>query len=70
MKKHGLVKLELDEWLYKGCFIQKSIHPQLSGKYEVFQNNKEQTHIGRTFTFVEAKKLCVENECLDNYLKF
>lgn len=71
MKNIGLVKIDLDEWLFKGCFIQKSIHhPQLIGNYEIFKNNKEQTHIGRTYTFLEAKKLCAENECFDNYLKF
>ena len=60
-------QIEVDEWIYKGCFIQKSEHPQLKGKYEVFKNNEEQTHIDRCHTFVEAKKLCEENERHDNF---
>lgn len=63
-------QIDSEEWLYKGCFIQKSEHPQLKGKYEVFKNDEMQTHIDRCHTFAEAKKLCEENECFDNYLKF
>ncbi len=63
-------QIDPEEWLYKGCFIQKSVHPQLIGKYVVFQNNEEQTHIGRTYTFAEAKKLCEANECTENFLSF
>ncbi len=59
-----------DEWIYMGCFIQKSKHPQLIGNYEVFKNDKRQTHIGRCYTFAEAKKLCIENKCDINYLTF
>lgn len=63
-------QIDSDEWLYKGCFIQKSEHPQLIGKYEVFKNDERQTHVGRCYTFTEAKKLCVENECFENVLVF
>lgn len=63
-------QLDYDEWLYCGCFIQKFKHPQLIGLFEVFQNNKEQTHIARCHTFKEALKLCEKNECNDSYLKF
>jgi len=55
------IQIESGEWLYKGCFIQESVHPRLVGKYEVFKNNKSQSHIGRCYTFTEAKKLCREN---------
>jgi hypothetical protein len=48
-------QIEVAEWLYKGCFIQESVHPKLVGKYEVFKNNEEQTHVGRCYTFTEAK---------------
>lgn len=58
------------EWLYKGCFIQESEHPQLIGKYEVFKNDEPQSHVGRCYTFTEAKRLCEENECFDNILSF
>ncbi len=34
------VRIDVDEWLYKGCFIQKFEHPKLVGKYEVFKNNE------------------------------
>jgi hypothetical protein len=70
MKKEKPVATDLGEWLYKGCFIQESTHPQLVGKYEVFKNNETQDHIDRCITFAEAKKLCEQNECFDNYLKF
>jgi hypothetical protein len=70
MNKEKLKQIEVDEWLYRGCFIQKSEHPKLMGKYEVFKNNKSQTHVGRCYTFKEAKKLCIENKCIENSLSF
>jgi len=70
MAKEKPKQIEVGEWLYKGCFIQESEHPQLVGKYEVFKNNKNQDHVDRCYTFTEAKKLCVENECFDNVLEF
>ena len=63
-------QIETGEWLYKGCFIQKSQHPNLMGKYSVFKNNKTQDNVGRCYTFSEAKKLCKANECFDNHLEF
>lgn len=68
--KENPKQVEVGEWLYMGCFIQKSTHPELIGKYEVFKNNKDQDHVGRCYTFKEAKKLCVENKCSDNYIQF
>ena len=68
MVKEKPRQIDADEWLYKGCFIQRSEHPQLVGKYEVFKNDVPQTHVDRCFTFVEAKRLCVENECFENVL--
>jgi hypothetical protein len=59
-------QIDSQEWLYMGCFISKQEHPQLSGNYSVFQNNEEQTDIGRCYTFAEAKKLCEQNICTDN----
>jgi len=70
MAKEKPKQIDADEWLYKGCFIQKSIHPVLFGKYSIFKNNEHQTHIDRARTFKEAKKLCEQNECFDNYLTF
>lgn len=64
------IQIDADEWLHKGCFIQKSEHPQLKGKYEVFKNDELQTHVDRCYTFAEAKKLCMENECFENRLSF
>ncbi len=64
------VRIDIDEWLYKGCFIQKFEHPKLVGKYEVFKNNESQTHVDRCYTFTEAKRLCIENECDENFLSF
>jgi len=70
MAKEKPKQIEVGEWLYKGCFIQESTHPQLIGKYEVFKNDKQQSHVGRCYTFAEAKRLCVENECTENALSF
>lgn len=70
MKKETPRQIEADEWLYKGCFIQGSEHPKLIGKFEVFKNDKLQTHVGRCFTFAEAKKLCEKNKCTENVLEF
>jgi hypothetical protein len=64
------IQVELGEWLYMGCFIQESKHPRLVGNYEVFKNDAYETHIGRCYTFREAKKLCEENPCSSNYVKF
>jgi hypothetical protein len=64
------LQIDSDEWLFKGCFIQRSKHPQLIGNYEVFKNDKGQTHVDRCYTFTEAKKLCIENECTENTLQF
>jgi hypothetical protein len=64
------ILIEESEWLYKGCFIQKNIHHNLVGKYVVFKNNKEQSHVGSSYTFAEAKALCVKNECFDNFQIF
>lgn len=64
------IQIETGEWLYKGCFITEFKHPKLIGKYEVFKNNKTQDHIDRCHTMTEAKKLCEQNECFENYLTF
>lgn len=69
MLKEKPKQIGLDEWIYKGCFIQESTHPHI-GRYEVFKNDKPQTHIGRCYTFTEAKKLCEKNECFENVLSF
>ena len=70
MTKEKPRQIDVDEWIYKGCFLQKSEHPQLIGKYEVFKNDRQQSHVGRCHTFTEAKKLCVENECTENAMPF
>lgn len=70
MKKETPKQIEDGEWLYKGCFIQKAEHPKLMGKYSVFKNDKPQTRVGRTHTFIEAKELCKKNECFENALQF
>jgi hypothetical protein len=64
------IKINSGEWLFKGCFIQEFKHPKLSGRFEVFKNDKQQTHISVCNNFEQAKKLCIENECFDNYLNF
>lgn len=64
------IQIETKEWLYKGCFIQESVHPKLVGRYEVFKNDAAQTHVGRCNTFAEAKGLCEENQCFENVLSF
>ena len=63
-------QIDPEEWIYKGCFISKQPHPLLYGKYVVFKNDKDQTHVGRTQTYAEAKRLAAQNECKKNHLKF
>jgi len=70
MSKEKPIQIEVGEWLYKGCFIQEFKHPKLVGKYEIFKNDEAQTHVDRCYTFTEAKKLCEENECIENILSF
>ena len=62
-------QVEAGEWIYMGCFIQESQLPKLVGKYEVFKNDADQTHLGRCCTFREAKKLCEKNPCSSNSVK-
>jgi hypothetical protein len=69
-KKRALKQIEVGEWLYKGCYIQLSQHIELYGKYEVFKNNEDQDHVGRTRNFREAMKMCRENKCDDNFYKY
>jgi hypothetical protein len=64
--KEKPIQVDPEEWVYKGCFVQKQEHPKLTGRYEVFKNDEQQTHVGRCYTFAEAKKLCEENECFEN----
>lgn len=70
MAKEKPRQIEVGEWIYKGCFIQEQQHPMLAGKYAVFKNDLLQVHIGRAYTFTEAKALCEANECFDNCLTF
>ncbi|NII81714.1 MULTISPECIES: hypothetical protein [unclassified Pedobacter] len=62
-------QIEVGEWLYYGCFIQKQVNIILP-PFVVFKNNKAQTHIGTCYTFTEAKKLCILNEVKEQYLEF
>jgi hypothetical protein len=63
-------KIDTHEWLHHGCFIQKSEHPKLFGKYSVFKNDKNQTHVGRYATKKKAIKAAQENKCLENHYQF
>lgn len=56
-----LVQIDVDEWWFLGCFIQKQIHPQLK-PYHVFKDSEAQETIGACNTFAEAKKMCVLNK--------
>lgn len=59
------VQIEMQEWWYKGCFIQKQIHPQLA-RYVIFADTEGQEHIDTAHTFNEAKKIASNNE-VKNY---
>lgn len=58
------IKIGLDEWWYKGCFIQKQFNPLLK-KYHVFKDTEIQETISTCHSFTEAKKLCILNEVKD-----
>lgn len=62
MKK--LIQIEANEWWFKGCFIQKQLHPYLK-TYHVFKDTEQQETIGTCFTFREAKELCNLNDVKD-----
>ena len=68
--KEKPIQIEDGEWFYMGCIIQKSIHPKLDGKYEVFRKNESETHLGRCYTFSDAMKLCEENYLPFDFEKF
>jgi hypothetical protein len=58
------IQIEIGEWWFNGCFIQKQIHPKLK-PYHVFKDTEQQENIGTCFTFKEAKKLCNLNRVKD-----
>jgi len=57
--KNKIIKVCDDEWIYKNCTIQKNSHVNLIGNYEVWNNDLNETHIGRCNTLKEAKSLCI-----------
>jgi hypothetical protein len=61
-------QIEIGEWYFKGCFIQKHGFVQLPGKYNVFKDDQSQTHVGFYSNFKEAKKACNDNEVKKPYL--
>lgn len=62
------VQIEVGEWYFKGCFIQAQNHPKLKA-YVVFKDTIGQEVIGDCMTFIEAKKLCRDNEVKEPYQK-
>jgi hypothetical protein len=54
------IQIEVGEWWYKGCFIQRQTHPKLK-PYHVFKDTETQETIGDCFSFNEAKNLCELN---------
>lgn len=58
------IQIEVDEWWFKGCFIQKQYHPKLK-PYHVFKDTENQETVDTCFTFTEAKKLCDLNKIKD-----
>ena len=55
------IKIDVDEWWFKGCFIQRQKHPKLK-LYHVFKDTETQETISDCFNFKEAKILCQLNE--------
>ncbi len=55
------ISIEVDEWYYYGCFIQRSEGPALFGRYEVWKDDESETHIDRFHTLKEAKAACREH---------
>ncbi len=70
MKTKKPEQIDTDEWLYKGCFIQKQNHPRLKGNYFIFKNDELQTFVNSCYSFKEAKIICEKNECFVNFLIF
>jgi len=58
------IQIDVDEWWFKGCFIQRQIHPNLH-PYHVFKDTKNQEAVGTCITFTGAKRLCCLNEVKD-----
>ena len=65
----NVIEIELNKWLYKGCFIEKFENSAFFENYQVYKNNEKQHMVGMCMTFAEARKLCEKNECFENYLK-
>lgn len=46
--------------IYKGWTIQESVHPKLSGKYEILDNNE--IFVCRAHTIKEAKAIITKSK--------
>lgn len=55
------IEIEVGEWYYKGCFIQRQYSPNLR-KYHVFKDTEDQETIDTCQTFKHAVSLCNGNE--------
>jgi hypothetical protein len=55
------IKIEIGEWWYMGCFIQKQEHPKIK-PFHIFKDTEMQESINTCSTFLEAKKICELNE--------
>jgi hypothetical protein len=64
METNKPIKIETNEWWFKGCFIQKQFHPELK-PYHVFKDTEKQETVDSCLTFGEAKSLCKLHEVKD-----
>lgn len=67
MKQDTPILIEIDEWYFHGCFIQKNDHPKLL-PFTVFTDTKNQEVVGNCYTFAEAKKLCILNTVTEPFI--
>ena len=55
------ILIDVCEWYYKGCIIQKQDHQELM-RYLIFQDDAYHLTVGMSHTFSEAKKIAELNE--------
>jgi hypothetical protein len=61
MANDKCVKIDPDEWLYCGRFIQRQSHPKLA-PYVSFNDNERQDDVKPHLSFKEAKAYCKTNK--------
>lgn len=59
MREKDLIFICKNNWIYKNCYIQKTLHPKIK-PYHIFINDDKEITIDTTFTFKGAKQAYIK----------